>query len=152
MGKARRKNGFTLAEMLIVVGILGILMAFAFIGITGYLRSMTKLEYDGYAREIFVAAQNHLAVAENQGYYGLTTGGAFGTADETKQCSPSPELQAAMKKQQEKIESFRYSYRAWEINGEKGDPPRLKAYSDMAEKEQRFCRQAGARGFSVRIE
>lgn len=57
--------------MLIVVGILGILMAFAFIGITGYLRSMTKLEYDGYAREIFVAAQNHLAVAENQGYYGL---------------------------------------------------------------------------------
>ena len=72
MGKARRKNGFTLAEMLIVVGILGILMAFAFIGITGYLRSMTKLEYDGYAREIFVAAQNHLAVAENQGYYGLT--------------------------------------------------------------------------------
>ncbi len=84
MGKARRKNGFTLAEMLIVVGILGILMAFAFIGITGYLRSMTKLEYDGYAREIFVAAQNHLAVAENQGYYGLTTGGAFGTADETE--------------------------------------------------------------------
>ena len=70
--------------MLIVVGILGILMAFAFIGITGYLRSMTKLEYDGYAREIFVAAQNHLAVAENQGYYGLTTGGAFGTADETE--------------------------------------------------------------------
>ena len=72
MGKARRKNGFTLAEMLIVVGILGILMAFAFIGITGYLRSMTKLEYDGYAREIFVAAQNHLAVVENQGYYGFT--------------------------------------------------------------------------------
>lgn len=58
--------------MMIVVGILAILMAVAFIGITGYLRSMTKLEYDGYAREIFVAAQNHLAVAENQGYYGFT--------------------------------------------------------------------------------
>lgn len=41
--------------------------------------------------------------------------------------------------ERDKIESFRYSYRAWEINGEKGNPPRLKAYSDMAEKEQRFA-------------
>lgn len=29
-------------------------------------------------------------------------------------------------------------YSAWEDGGEQGDPPRLKAYSDMAEKEQRF--------------
>ena len=29
-------------------------------------------------------------------------------------------------------------YRKWEDDGEKGDAPRLKAYSDMAEKEQRF--------------
>lgn len=81
MVKARKKTGFTLAEMMIVVGILAILMAVAFIGIMGYLRSMEKLEFDGYAREIFISAQNHLAVAENQGYYGLTSDAQFGTPD-----------------------------------------------------------------------
>ena len=38
----------------------------------------------------------------------------------------------------EKIGRFEADYRAWEQNGSVGDPPRLKAYSDMAEKEQRF--------------
>ena len=40
--------------------------------------------------------------------------------------------------EQDKIDTFRRSYKAWEMNGEKGEAPRLKAYSDMAEKEQRF--------------
>ena len=40
--------------------------------------------------------------------------------------------------EQEKINTFREKYHAWEKNGEQGKPPRLKAYSDMAEKEQRF--------------
>ena len=40
--------------------------------------------------------------------------------------------------EQEKIRAFREKYRTWEENGEIGKPPRLKAYSDMAEKEQRF--------------
>ena len=40
--------------------------------------------------------------------------------------------------EQDKIDAFRESYRNWEINGEKGPAPRLKAYSDMAEKEKRF--------------
>ena len=40
--------------------------------------------------------------------------------------------------EQEKINTFKLLYRAWEDGGEKGAPPRLKAYSDMAEKEQRF--------------
>ncbi len=40
--------------------------------------------------------------------------------------------------EQEKIQKFRAAYEAWESGGEEGDPPRLKAYSDMAEKEQRF--------------
>lgn len=40
----------------------------------------------------------------------------------------------------EKIEEFEERYAAWEEGGEQGDPPRLKAYSDMAEKEQRFVR------------
>ncbi len=38
----------------------------------------------------------------------------------------------------EKIESFEKEYKDWEKGGEKGPAPRLKAYSDMAEKEQRF--------------
>ena len=37
-----------------------------------------------------------------------------------------------------KIEEFEKSYAAWEQQGESGKAPRLKAYSDMAEKEQRF--------------
>ena len=40
--------------------------------------------------------------------------------------------------EQEKIQAFEEEYKAWEKSGEKGDAPRLKAYSDMAEKEQRF--------------
>ena len=40
--------------------------------------------------------------------------------------------------EQEKIDDFRAAYRRWEAGGEQGKPPRLKAYSDMAEKEQRF--------------
>ena len=40
--------------------------------------------------------------------------------------------------EQEKIDSFHLEYRAWEKSGEPGPAPRLKAYSDMAEKEERF--------------
>ena len=40
--------------------------------------------------------------------------------------------------EREKIDAFKAQYRAWEDGGEEGKPPRLKAYSDMAEKEQRF--------------
>ena len=41
----------------------------------------------------------------------------------------------------EKIRIYRQRYRRWEEeNGKEKDMPRLKAYSDIAEKEQRFCR------------
>ena len=40
--------------------------------------------------------------------------------------------------EEEKINEFEQAYQEWEKGGEKGDAPRLKAYSDMAEKEQRF--------------
>ena len=40
--------------------------------------------------------------------------------------------------ERDKIDAFKVQYRAWEDGGENGKPPRLKAYSDMAEKEQRF--------------
>ncbi len=38
----------------------------------------------------------------------------------------------------DKISAFEAEYKEWERSGEVGDAPRLKAYSDMAEKEQRF--------------
>ncbi len=65
-------------EMIIVVAIVVILAAVSFVGVVHHLRGMTKLEYDGYAREIFMAAQDHLSMAKSQGYLGRTN---FGTDD-----------------------------------------------------------------------
>ena len=78
MRKTRNRSGISLAEMLIVVLIIVVLMALAFLGVARYLRSMTKLEYDNYAKELFVAAQNHLTMARSQGYLGRTV---FGVDD-----------------------------------------------------------------------
>ena len=77
--KSHNKKGFSLAEVLIVVSIIAVLGGVAFIAVASYLRSMTKLEYDGYAKQIFVAAQNHLTMAEHEGYLGRTD---FGTKEE----------------------------------------------------------------------
>ena len=74
-----RKKGFTLAETLIVIGIIAVLAALIVIAVFAYLRSLTKLEYDGYAKEIFIAAQNHLSMAESQGYLGRSD---FGTSED----------------------------------------------------------------------
>lgn len=67
MTKNRRKGGFTLAEMLIVVAIVIVLMGVAFVAVQNYQSSSTRLEFDTIAKEIFVAAQNHLTEAESQG-------------------------------------------------------------------------------------
>lgn len=40
--------------------------------------------------------------------------------------------------EQHKINEFQIKYEKWKKGGEEGKAPRLKAYSDMAEKEQRF--------------
>jgi len=72
--KLKRNNkGFSLAEMLVVVAIIVILMGVAFIAVQNHQRSMTRLEFDGIAKEIFIAAQNHLTSAEGQGYLQFTT-------------------------------------------------------------------------------
>jgi len=70
-----------MAEMLIVVGIIVVLMGVAAVGIIVHLRGLAKVEYDGYAREIFVAAQNHLTMAESQGYLGRTEFGGDDSED-----------------------------------------------------------------------
>ena len=71
MVKQRKNSGFTLAEMLIVVALVVILMGVAFIAVQTHQRSMTQLEYDTIAKEIFIAAQNHMTMAESQGYMGV---------------------------------------------------------------------------------
>lgn len=45
--------------------------------------------------------------------------------------------------EKDKIDDFEVSYRNWEANGEMDEAPRLKAYSDMAEKEKRFSKAIG---------
>lgn len=70
-GGERRKHrtaGFTMAEMLIVIAIIGVLAAVSFIAVQAHQRSMTQLQYDAIAKEIFVAAQNHLTLAKSENY------------------------------------------------------------------------------------
>ena len=68
-----------MAELLIVVAILVVLAGVSFVAVQKHQRSMTQLEYDTIAKEIFIAAQNHLTMAESQGYLGIGTS-EYGTA------------------------------------------------------------------------
>lgn len=71
MKRIKSKRGMTLAEVLIVIAIIAVLSAVAFIAVNSHQRSLGQLERDGIAKEIFVAAQNHLTVAYGEGYLGL---------------------------------------------------------------------------------
>ena len=84
MSKIRKNKGFTLAEVLIVVALIGVLSGVAFIAVWSHLRSMAQLERDTIAKEIYVAAQNHLTAAKSQGYLNLKIAeyGIPGTSDE----------------------------------------------------------------------
>lgn len=82
MKKLKNNIGMTLAEMLIVVAIIGVLGSVAFVAVWNYQRSMGQLERDGIAKEIFVAAQNHLTAAYGEGYLGLSESD-FGIEDVT---------------------------------------------------------------------
>lgn len=71
----RLKNlkGMTVAEMLVTVMIILILCGVGFIALSAYQRSMAQIQRDGYAKEIFIAAQNHLTMAKGEGYQGITS-------------------------------------------------------------------------------
>ena len=68
------KRGFTLAEVLAVALIIIILTAVSFVGVIRYQRSMKLMEMDGIAKQVFIAAQNHLTLAKSQGYLGKSDG------------------------------------------------------------------------------
>ena len=84
MVKLKNKSGFTFAELLIVAAIIVILAGVGFVEVPKYQRSMGQVDRDGVAKEIFVAAQNHLTAAYGASYYGLdktenlANGGPFG--------------------------------------------------------------------------
>ena len=78
---SRKNKGFTMAELLAVIAITLILSTVGIIAVTYYMRIMKHLEYDAMAKEIYVAAQNHLSMAYNEGYLGLSGDVKFGTKE-----------------------------------------------------------------------
>ena len=75
-----------MAELLIVVAIIVILTGVGFVAVQNHQKSLAQLEADTIAKEIFFAAQNHLTMAEGQGYlsdiidYGTPTSYTSGDA------------------------------------------------------------------------
>ncbi|WP_410043810.1 prepilin-type N-terminal cleavage/methylation domain-containing protein [Oribacterium sp. P9] len=61
------RKGFTLAEVLVTVAILLILAGVTFVSVVQYQKNLRLMEMDGTAKEIFIAAQNHLSVAKASG-------------------------------------------------------------------------------------
>ncbi len=78
MNKLKNRNGMTMAEVLIVVAIVAVLLGVGFVAVLNYRRSLGQLERDDIAKEIFVAAQNHLTAAFGEGYPGTDD---FGTEE-----------------------------------------------------------------------
>ena len=65
--KLHNENGFTLAETLVALAISIILLAITMVGILQYYKNMKLTEMDTTAKEIFIAAQNHLTQADASG-------------------------------------------------------------------------------------
>ena len=72
MQKKLRRAGFTMAELLIVVAIITVLGGVGFIAVQNHQKTLKVVERDAIAKEIFIAAQNHLTMAESQGYLGIS--------------------------------------------------------------------------------
>ena len=82
MKRKNNRRGFTMAELLIVVAIVIVLTGVGFVAVQAHQRNLAQLEADTIAKEIFFAAQNHLTMAEGQGYLG--NGVNFGSNDESE--------------------------------------------------------------------
>ncbi len=65
--KRLNRKGFTLAEVLVTVAIILILAGVTFVSVVQYQKNLRLMEMDGTAKEIFIAAQNHLSVAKASG-------------------------------------------------------------------------------------
>ena len=67
--------------MLIVIAIIAVLAGVSFIAVQQHQRSLNQLDRDAVAKEIFIAAQNHLSMAKSEKYHGVTD---FGTPGDAK--------------------------------------------------------------------
>ena len=67
MKKCRKNAGFTMVELMMVVAIVTILLGVAAVNVIKYQRALKGKEADSAAKEIFIAAQNHLTAADALG-------------------------------------------------------------------------------------
>ena len=67
MKRLNNKLGFTLAELLMAIAILTALMGIVFVSVNEYMKSLHLLELDGIAKEMFIASQNQLSKAKENG-------------------------------------------------------------------------------------
>ena len=67
MYQNRKKAGFTLAEVLAVTGILSILLSVGMLSIQIYSKNLEITEMDATAKQIFIAAQNHMTALKASG-------------------------------------------------------------------------------------
>ncbi len=81
-GKRENRKGFTLAEVLVVVGILAALTLVAVPSVLHYQRTLKYNELDDNARAIFVAAQNHLTALRSASAEALAVPAAGRPAEE----------------------------------------------------------------------
>lgn len=74
----RGRRGFSLTEMLLVVGLIAILLTVAVPSVIYYQRELKLTELDDNARSVFVAAQNHLTALRSASAGELELGAAVG--------------------------------------------------------------------------
>ena len=77
MKKKRNIRGFTMAELLIVVAVITVLSGVGFVAVQSHRKALEQSEANTIAKEIFFAAQNHLTMAESEGYLADSVGSSF---------------------------------------------------------------------------